>query len=124
MSQNFKYLLTTTLVICSILLVGSRPVEDDQLLPTKLRVTVINGQGNLVEGATVSLYNSEEDFLASTDPLKLDRTDAKGRVTFKGVEPRSYYIEARKGEMNNDGRSSKTSNLQEGKLNKVNVVIE
>lgn len=100
------------------------PVETAQLLPTKLRVTVINGLGNFVEGASVSIYENKEDYLASQNPTAVLKTDSKGRVTFKDLKPISYYIEARKGEMKNDGEGVVTAPLAEGRLNKANTVIE
>ncbi|MEM9324651.1 MAG: carboxypeptidase regulatory-like domain-containing protein [Bacteroidota bacterium] len=124
MSKTFKYLMAISLVLGSVLFVNSHPKAEAQLLPTKLRVTVLDGNGNYVDNASVSLFASEDDYINSKDPLKLDRTDKKGRVTFKDLGPKSYYIDARKGDKNNDGRGSKTDKLQEGRINKVNVVIE
>ena len=95
-----------------------------QLLPTKLKITVINGLGNFVEGATVSIYENEEDYLASENPVATLRTDKKGRVTFKDVKPIAYFVEAKKGEQNNNGEGVKTGVLSEGRINKVNTVIE
>ena len=36
----------------------------------------------------------------------------------------AYFVEARKDEMNNNGEGVKTGELSEGKINKVNTVIE
>lgn len=113
------------LAFLSILMFSS-PAEivGDQLLPTKLRVTVIDGLGNFVEGAKVSLYDNEKDYLASENPIATEMTDKKGRVTFKEVKNIAYFIEAKDGDRNNNGEGVKTSKLEEGKLNKVNTVIE
>lgn len=97
---------------------------DAQLLPTKLRVTVIDGLGNFVEGATVAIYESEEDYRAGENVVATLKTDKKGRVTFKDVENIAYYIEAKFNEMNNNGEGVKTGELSEGRVNKVNTVIE
>ncbi len=98
--------------------------SDDQLLPTKLRVSVIDGLGNFVDGATVAIYDEEENYLASENPVALLKTDKKGRVTFKGLKIISYYIQAYKGDKKNDGEGVVTAPLIEGRINKVNTVIE
>lgn len=121
-----KYFLTTRLpilLLCCVLLCAFQPVEE-QLLPTRLRVTVIDGLGNVVEGASVSLYEKKEQYLASENPSHTLPTDDRGRVTFKGLKPMAYFIEAKKGDMNNNGEGVQTGKLEEAKMNRVNVVIE
>ena len=98
--------------------------NEEQLLPTKLRVTVIDGLGNFVEGAKVSIYENEEDYRISENAVATLVTDKKGRVTFKEVKPMAYYVEAKFEDKNNDGEGVLTGELSEGKLNKVNTVIE
>ncbi len=95
-----------------------------QLLPTKLRITVIDGLGNYVEGASVSIYESEKDYLASENAVAMLISDKKGRVTFKGVKPMAYFVEAKFEDKNNNAAGVKTGELEEGKLNKVNTVID
>ncbi len=95
-----------------------------QLLPTKLRITVLDGLGNFVEGASVSIYDNEKDYLASENALAMLKTDKKGRVTFKDLKPIAYFIEAKKGEQNNNGEGVRTGELAEGRINKVNTIIE
>ncbi len=113
--------LSAFLMLLTLSFVGSASA---QILPTKLKISVIDGNGNFVEGAQVTLYLTEDDYINSTNPFKAEKTDAKGKVVFKKLEPRIYFIDARTESQNNDGRGSKTDNLQEGKVNKVNVVIE
>ncbi|WP_425392261.1 carboxypeptidase regulatory-like domain-containing protein [Ekhidna sp.] len=103
---------------------GVHQTADAQLFPTKLRVTVIDGLGNFVEGATVSIYDNEADYLASKSPIATMKTDSKGRVTFKEVKPIAYFIEAKFEDKNNNGEGVKTGELSEGRINKVNTVIE
>ncbi|MEP0987803.1 carboxypeptidase-like regulatory domain-containing protein [Ekhidna sp.] len=114
------------LTVLAVLFIGSalNQTADAQLLPTKLRVTVIDGLGNFVEGATVSIYENEADYRASENAVSTMTTDKKGRVTFKDVKPVSYYIEATFDGKNNNGEGVMTSELSEGKINKVNTVIE
>jgi len=111
-------------LISFLFLSGISNTSDAQLLPTKLRVTVIDGLGNFVAGASVAIYDNEKDYLASENPVAVLTSDSKGRVTFKEVKPISYFIEAKKGEQTNDGEGVQTAVLAEGRLNKVNTVIE
>lgn len=95
-----------------------------QLLPTKLRITVIDGLGNFVEGATVSIYEKEADYLASENAVQTLTTDKDGLVTFSKVKSMRYYVEAKLKDKNNNGEGVITGVLAEGKVNKVNTVIE
>ena len=121
--KTMKYIL---FVISAVLLAGlfSFKNVDNQFLPTKLRITVIDGLGNPTEGATVSIIEKEEDYRAGDNAVATMSSDSKGRVTFKDLKPVSYYIYAHKGDMNNNGEGVVTAPLDEGKLNKVNTVIE
>ncbi|WP_424963590.1 carboxypeptidase regulatory-like domain-containing protein [Ekhidna sp.] len=114
------------LTLIAVILLGSSAFNksEAQLLPTKLRVTVIDRLGNFVEGATVSIYETEKDYLASENAIATLKTDKKGRVTFKEVKPMAYFVEAKFEDMNNNGEGVKTGELSEGRINKVNTVIE
>ncbi|MGK7396758.1 MAG: carboxypeptidase-like regulatory domain-containing protein [Candidatus Cyclobacteriaceae bacterium M3_2C_046] len=94
------------------------------LLPTKLRITVIDNLGNKVEGATVTLYANEFDYRNNENQVSATQTtDKKGRVTFVDLRPTSYFIDARKGNKSNDGQGVQTQPLQKSRMNKLNVVI-
>mgnify|MGYP001799500044 CR=1 FL=1 len=96
-----------------------------RLLPTTLKITVIDHLGNVVKGAEVSIYRTEDNYRDNTNPVQEKKiTDEKGRVTFKKLAPVSYFIDARKGDANNDGEGVRTGKLKEGKVNRVNTVIE
>lgn len=99
-------------------------IENSQLLPTNLKITIVDGLGNNVEGATVKLYKTEEDYLNSENPIAEETTNNKGVVKFKKLETIAYYIEVRKGEMSNDGKGAQVAPLEEGRTNQVNIVIE
>lgn len=118
-----KYIL---FLLTAILMVGlfSFKSVDAQLLPTKLKITVLDGLGNPTEGVQVKIFKSEADYRNNENAVATGETDEKGRVTFKDVEPISYFIDARKGDMNNDGEGVQTAILQEGRTNKLNTVIE
>lgn len=93
-------------------------------LPTKLQVTVIDRLGNFVSGATVTIYTTEDDYRNNENPVAAAVTDEKGRAVLTDLNPVSYFIDARKGDENNNGEGVKTAALEEGKKNKVNTVIE
>ncbi len=95
-----------------------------KLLPTSLRITVIDGLGNYVEGATVKLFTSKEDYLNTKNEVATAQTNRKGQVTFKKLKPVPYFIDARTEDKNNDGEGVETQPLLEGRINKVNLVIE
>lgn len=97
---------------------------EDQLLSTSLRITILNELGNIEEGATVVLYQTEEDYEESANAVATEVTDKKGRVNFKNLEPIIYYVHAENGERNNYGAGIQTTPLTEGKMNRVNIVIE
>ena len=94
-------------------------------LPTKLRITVIDNLGNFVEGAQVTIYANEDDYNSDQNPISGPlKTDKKGRVTFKDLNPQSYFVDARFGDKTNIGEGVKTAPLQKSRVNKVNTVIQ
>ena len=94
-------------------------------LPTNLKVTVLNDVGSFVEGADVTLYGNEDDYRNEENALMESmKTNDKGQATFKKLKPQVYFIYVEKGDMNNDGGAAQTNKLAEGKLNKVNIIIE
>ncbi len=90
---------------------------------TKLLVTVIDDRGNNVEGASIIIYSSIEDYENSQNILIKGETDKKGRFQFKGLESKPYFLEVKKDNKKNDGQGIQTGLLSEGKINKVMVVI-
>ncbi len=123
-SPKIKYVLLLELIILACIMLTPLASNGQKFLPTKLKVTVINGEGNVMKNATVRLFLSEDDYIEDKKSILSEKTNDKGQVVFKKLNPRSYYIDARKGDLNNDGRGAKTDKLKEGRVNRVNVVIE
>ena len=132
---NFQAMLKKTLVLTAIVIMScqripsaSVPDADSspiQLLKTSLQVTVRNNIGNVVEGAEVQLFTSKEDYQQETNPVgEVTYTDDKGRVKFIGIEPREYYLNVEKGDLNNYGAGIKTDSLVAKRMNKVTIIIE
>ena len=95
-----------------------------QLIKTQLTVTIRNDLGNTVEGATVKLYEKEEDYKNETKPAAEGKTDAKGIVKFKELKAIPYYVLAEKDDLNNFGGGEQTGKLEAKKINKVTIVIQ
>lgn len=123
-SPKFKYVLLIEMIILVGIVLVPLTSNSQQFLPTKLKITVIDGEGNVVKNATVRLYLNEDDYIDDKKSILSEKTNDKGQVVFKKLDPRSYFIDARKGDINNDGRGAKTDKLREGRVNRVNVVIE
>lgn len=94
------------------------------LFPTKLNITVRDNLGNPVQGATVTLYNNETDYRNNENQAYATMTtDEKGKVKFKGIDPKAYFVEAKKGDMSNAGGGIQTQHLEKGKNNRVTIII-
>ena len=94
------------------------------MLKTKLRVTVSNDLGNIVQGATVTLYKTQADYENNQNSVQSGETNEKGQIIFKKLQPVSYYLDARKGDLSNDGRGVQTTKLIAKKKNLIATIIE
>lgn len=95
-----------------------------QILSTKLKITVVDALGNVVQDAKVRIFKNEADYNKEANDLQeFQLTNAKGQVTFKKLEEASYYILVRKGDLDNTNGGSIVDTLKKGKVNKVNIVI-
>ncbi|MDZ7606140.1 MAG: carboxypeptidase-like regulatory domain-containing protein [Cyclobacteriaceae bacterium] len=96
-----------------------------QVLPTGVRITVLNKMGTPVENAKVTLFANEADYEneqnAVAGPVF---TDEKGRVTIKNLEEIQYYVQVVNGDESNYGEAEKTDKLEKNKINKFNIIIE
>lgn len=95
-----------------------------QIFKTSLEITIRDRLGNTVEGAKVQLYKTFEDYQNETNPItEVQVTDSKGRVLFKELESRPYYVNASKGDQNNYGDGEMVDTLVENRKNKVTLII-
>ena len=83
-----KYILSLPIFLfLMVLLSGFNTPEQPKLPATSLKITVIDILGNIVEGATVTLYKTEDDYRNETNPaMDAQLTDKKGRTSFKKIE--------------------------------------
>ncbi|BDC99390.1 carboxypeptidase-like regulatory domain-containing protein [Persicobacter psychrovividus] len=96
-----------------------------QIISTQVKMTILDKNGNPVEGAKVTLYNNEADYTKNINPIQETQvSDQKGRVTFKKLDTKRYYVRAEKGEMSNQWGADYIEKLIHHRINKVNVIIE
>jgi len=112
------------LFLFSLVLQSFVPPANPQLFPTNLEITVRDEVGNIVEGATVRLFKTQEDYDKGQKLVQEARkTDAKGRVVFRELEAIEYYVQAEKGDLDNSAAGVKTNVLTPKKTNKITVII-
>jgi hypothetical protein len=95
-----------------------------QLIKTTLNLTVRDEVGNTVEGATVQLFEKEEDYTAEKNVVAEGVTDAKGILKLKDLKAISYFVIVRKDDKDNSGGGERTGKLEEKRINKVTIVIQ
>ena len=92
-------------------------------LKTSLNVTVRDETGNVVVGASIKLFAKKEDYEKEVKPIFEATTDAKGIAKFKEVNNTTIFILVRKDDKDNTGGGEQTK-LEQGKINKVTVIIQ
>jgi hypothetical protein len=104
---------------CFVLLTSSF-----QIIKTTLNVTVRDETGNIVEGATVQLYETEEDYNTEKNVAAQGTTDKKGILKLKDLKAIAYYVLVKKEDKDNSGGGEKTGKLEAKKINKVTIIIQ
>lgn len=92
-------------------------------LKTQLTITVRDETGNIVAGASIKLYAKKEDYEKEVNALAEAVTDEKGVAKFKELTRYNIYLLVRKDDKDNSGGGEQTK-LEEGKFNKITVVIQ
>lgn len=95
-----------------------------QIIKTTLQITVRDGLGNIVEGATIQLFETEDDYLKEENVVAEGVSDDRGRAKFKDLEAVPYYVIVRKDDKDNSGGGERTGQLEERRINKVTIVIQ
>lgn len=117
-----KHSFILSLVLVVMLSAFAAPV---QFLSTSIRITVLDALGNPVPDAEVTLYHTEEEYRQEENAAsETQLTDRKGRIRFKDLEPKIYFVDVVKDDMSNAGAGVQTDTLREGRINKVNIIIE
>jgi hypothetical protein len=114
----------TLLLFFGLVLSSFAPASQPQIFPTNLEITVRDDLGNVVEGATVRLFKTQEDYDKGQNPVtEAKKTDAKGKAVFRELEAIVYFVQAEKGEMDNFTAGIKTNPLVAKKTNKSTIII-
>lgn len=95
-----------------------------QLIKTTLHITVRDDLGNIVEGAAVQLFETEDDYLKEQNVVAEGTTDKYGIVKLKDLKAISYYVIVRKDDKDNSGGGERTAELEAKRINKVTIVIQ
>lgn len=114
-----RFILQSTAVFVFITMISAF-----QIIKTSLNVTVRDELGNTVEGATVQLFENEEDYTKEQNVAATGTTDKKGYVKIKELKSIPYYVIVRKDDKDNSGNGEKTEKLEAKKMNKVTIVIQ
>ena len=113
-----------SLIILGLVLQSFAPIRLPQLFPTSLEIIVRDELGNVVEGAEVRLFKTQEDYDKGQKSVKeTKKTDAKGKVIFRELEAIEYFVQAEKGDLDNSSSGVKTNVLTPKKTNKITVII-
>ncbi|MFN8335932.1 MAG: hypothetical protein U0U09_12465 [Cyclobacteriaceae bacterium] len=113
-----------TIARISVVAIVMLALMSAQLIKTQIVVTVRNELGNTEEGVKVQLYETEDDYKAEKNAAFEGITDKKGVIRFKDVKATSYFLLARKDDKDNFGGGEQTGKLEEGRINKVTVIIQ
>jgi hypothetical protein len=95
-----------------------------QLIKTSLNITVRDELGNIVEGATVQLFETEDDYLKEKNVAAEASSDKNGIVKLKDLKAMAYYVIVRKDDKDNSGGGERTAELEAKRINKVTIVIQ
>ena len=87
--------LISAVIVFFIVLCATAVSAELQILPTGMRLTVLSSLGNPVENAKVTIYKTWDDYENEENAVAGPAfTDGKGRVTFKNLEEKQYYVQA------------------------------
>jgi len=115
---------SAAIIILGLTMLSLSSFVPHQIIKTQITITVRDEVGNTVEGATVKLFEKEEDYLKEVNPAAEGATDKKGAVRFKDLKAMSYFVLARKGDKDNAGGGEQIGKLEENKFNKTTVIIQ
>lgn len=89
-----------------------------------LQVFVLDENGNVQENATVKLFETEAALQSKKGEIASEKTNKRGKVVFKGLDEKKYYILAQKGKKDNLGGAYQTEGkLDKNRVNKINIIV-
>lgn len=118
----FVFALLTTLMLPSC----EEPEKPDFTQYKYLRLRVIDNRGNLVEGAKVTLYNTEEDFRHDENPVgETIETGPAGYAYFERLDGFliRYYVNIENGTFNNWYQTNEIEVTSRDHINEITLRI-
>lgn len=79
----------------------------------QLQISVISKYLTPVDGASVTLYNTEDDLNRHSNPISTLQSDQAGQVLFENLEEQRYYFYVEKDGLNNTSDVASTKNAIE-----------
>lgn len=67
----------------------------------QLELQISDRSNNVVQGATVMLFSSEENWESQSSAIKVSSSDLDGKALFKDLNETQYYFYIEKGDLNN-----------------------
>jgi hypothetical protein len=95
------FLLTLSVIIGNCSKGGGSNSQPQPSNQTILKMTVKDDAGNLLPGAVVNLYTSDNDRMGHINAVAMTTADANGVASFTNLLPTAYYWYAEKGCYNN-----------------------
>lgn len=115
--------LCITLFSFALLFSGCTREEIVQPSP-QLQIQVISQYLVPVQGADVTLYNTEENLYLQENPIRTLQTNQNGQALFENLEEQRYYFYAEKDGLDNTSDIAATKNsLQTGQRFEIVVKI-
>lgn len=98
-------------------------IPQGEMIKTSLVITVLDDLGTIQEGAEVMLFETESDYAELKNAIGPEFTNEKGKVRFSDLKAIDYFLQVKKDKKSNLFGGEKTGKLEDGKYNKVNVII-
>ncbi len=97
--------------------------SDDSVQGTDLAVSVVDADGNVLSGISVTIYLTRDDWEEGINSVDFGTTNTNGMITFRSLEPQSYFIEALSGDLSNWDGTVETSVLVANNINELKLTI-
>ena len=111
-------------IILVLVAINLLSFSDAKPKKAKMRVIVVNSDGQVVEGASIVVYGSHEAYEKEVSPVASAKSNAKGYAEFKGLDEKKYYIHIKKGEANNNHSHNETDVLRLKGKNRFEIEID
>lgn len=114
-----------TMLLLGLMILQFSCNKDEFVEPNpQMLISVVSNYMGPVPGATITLYNSKDEFYLKENPKKTVQTDSNGQALFENLKEQRYYFYVEKDGLDNSGDISATWNsLQFGKRSELVVKI-